>query len=241
MSQNDKDFAPINIDVDERRPIGNRNEQKPDNPESGGGSNIFTSIVLVVAIAACAGSGYLYSELEQTKTNAIDTENRLILLEQLLSSTGEEMGNSTVALSVKVGVLEEKTDKNWEEIDKLWASAWRRNQEAIKKLNNGLNKANTSLDTDLKEIETTLASATTNVQQMLNRINGLNEKLSAQANDILTANVNAEQAADNVASQSNQLKALSNKINTLESRNSTLLEKISDLESLLKEIAKKTV
>ncbi|MFT5277214.1 MAG: chromosome segregation ATPase [Glaciecola sp.] len=241
MSQNDKDFAPINIDVDERRPIGNRNEQKPDTPESGAGSNVFTSIVLVVAIAACAGSGYLYSELEQTKTNAVDTENRLILLEQLLSSTGEEMGNSTVALSVKVGVLEEKTDKNWEEIDKLWASAWRRNQEAIKKLNNGLNKANTSLDKDLKEIETTLASATTNVQQMLNRINGLNEKLSTQANDILTANVNAEQAGDNVANQSNQLKALSSKINTLESRNSTLLEKISDLESLLKEIAKKTV
>jgi chromosome segregation ATPase len=241
MSQNDKDFAPINIEVDERRPLGSRKEQKPAFLEASEGSKVFPSIVLVVAIAACIGCGYLYTKLAQTNTIAVDAEIRLKSLEQRLSATDQEMGNSTVALSVKVTELANKTEELWGQIDKLWASAWRRNQEDIKTLNNGLNKVKGTLDNDVKTIETTLATTTSNVQQMLSRINGLNEKLSTQANDVLTANVNAEQAGNKVANQSAELKALTNKVKTLESRNSNLLEKISDLESLLQEIAKKTV
>ncbi len=119
MSQNDKDFAPINIDVDDRRPSGKRPAPVESNSSSGG-SNVFTSIVLVVANAACAGCAYLYSELKTANTEAARTDSRLQSLEQRLSATGEEMGNSTVALQVKVTELAEKTEELWEQMDKLW-------------------------------------------------------------------------------------------------------------------------
>jgi chromosome segregation ATPase len=241
MSQNDKDFAPINIEVDERRPIGKRPPEPPESNSISNGSNIFMSIVLVVAISASVGCIYLYAQLEQANTVAANTESRLKSLEQRLSATDEEMGNSTVALSVKVTELAERTEDLWGLMDKLWASAWRRNQEEIKTLNNDLVSTKGNLGTDVKNIQVTLNEATTNIQQMLNRINGLNEKLSTQANDILVVNVNAEQTGAKVSNQINQIKILSDKVKNLESKNSTLLEKISDLESLLQEIAKKTV
>lgn len=241
MSQNDKDFAPINIEVDERRPSGNRKEQSTNTPEVSGGSNVLTSIVLVAAIAACAFSGYLYTQLEQAKIVAADSKNRLDSLEKRLSATGEEMDNSAIALSVKVTELSEKTDVLWGEMDKLWASAWRRNQEDIKTLTNTLNNTKGTLDSDVNTIQASLADAATDIQQTLNRLNGLNEQLATQANDILAANVNAEQAGEKVSEQSSKLKALGDKISALESKNSNLLDKISDLESLLLEIARKTV
>jgi chromosome segregation ATPase len=241
MSQNDKDFAPINIEVDERRPISGRPPEPPKSNSISSGSNVFMSIVLVVAIGASVGCIYLYAQLEQANTVAVNTESRLKSLEQRLSATDEEMGNSTVALSVKVTELGERTEDLWGQMDKLWASAWRRNQEEIKNLNNDLAITKGYIGTDIKDIQLTLKEATTNVGQMLNRINGLNEKLSTQANDILVVNVNAEQTGEKVSNQINQIKTLSDKIKNLESKNSTLLEKISDLELLLQEIAKKTV
>ncbi|MFQ3207323.1 MAG: chromosome segregation ATPase [Glaciecola sp.] len=241
MSQNDEDFAPINIEVDERRPIGKTSPEPPESNSTSSGSNVLMSIALVVAIGASVGCIYLYTQLGQANTVAANTESRLKSLEQRLSATDEEMGNSTVALSVKVTELAERTEDLWGQMDKLWASAWRRNQEEIKTLNNDLASTKKNFGTDIKSIQVTLAEATTNVQQMLNRINGLNEKLSTQANDILVVNVNAEQTGEKVSNQINQIKALSVKVNSLESKNSTLLEKISDLESLLQEIAKKTI
>jgi len=241
MSQNDKDFAPINIEVDERRPIGKRAPEPPEPNSTPVASNLFPSIVLVVAVAACVGCIYLYTQLGQANTVAINTENRLKSLEQRLSATDEEMGNSTVALSVKVTELAERTEELWGQMDKLWASAWRRNQEEIKTLNNDLGSTKASFGNDIKNMQVKLTDATTNVQQMLNRINGLNEKLSTQANDMLVVNVNAEQTGEKVVKQMNQIKVLSDKIKSLEAKNSTLLEKISDLDSLLQEIAKKTV
>lgn len=241
MSQNDKDFAPINIDLDERRPIGGRVSEPEPVIAVSGGSNAFTSIVLVVAIAACIACVYLYTQLQASNTLAATTETRLQSLEQRLSATGEEMGNSTVALSVKVTELAEKTEELWGQMDKLWASAWRRNQEEIKTLDRSLRSTKSTVSADIKDVQTTLSETTSNVQQMLVRINGLNEKLSSQANDLLAANVNAELAGEKVSSQVSQLKALSDKVKNLEAKNTTLLEKISDLESLLQEIAKKTV
>jgi chromosome segregation ATPase len=241
MTKNDKDFAPINIEVDERRPIGKRvTETEPSTPVSGG-SKALTSIALIVAIGACLGCGYLYSELKQASSLALTTEDRLKVLEQRLSATDEEMGNSTVALSVKVTELAEKTEELWGQMDKLWASAWRRNQDEIKTLNKSLNSTKGSLTEDITTIQTTLTETSGDVQQMLNRINGLNEKLSTQANDVLAANVNAEQAGEKVSNQAKQISALSEKVKNLEAKNMRLLDKISDLESLLQEIAKKTV
>jgi chromosome segregation ATPase len=241
MSQNDKDFAPINIEVDERRPIGKRPSEPSESNSTSSGSNVFISIVLAIAIGASIGCIYLYAQLEKANTAALNTESRLSSLEQRLSATDEEMGNSTVALSVKVTELAERTEELWGQMDKLWASAWRRNQEEIKTLSNDLASTKGDMGTDIKNIQVTLAEATANVQQMLNRINGLNEKLSTQANDILVVNVNAEQTGEKISNQINQIKILSDRVKNLESKNSTLIEKISDLESLLQEIAKKTV
>jgi chromosome segregation ATPase len=248
MSNKEQDFAPINIDVDERRPIGNRGTSVETLTPSSGGSNVFTAIVLVVAIGACAASAYLYTQLETANKEALRTDSRLQSLEQRLSATGEEMGNSTVALQVKVTELADKTEELWEQMDRLWASAWRRNQEEIKTLNSSLANLKSGNETSVTGLEKEIETASGNIQQMLNRINGLNEKLVAQANDILAASVNAEQAgevaveAGEVAErQATELKQLNDKIKLLESRNTSLLNKISDLESLLQEIAKKTV
>jgi DNA repair exonuclease SbcCD ATPase subunit len=96
--------------------------------------SVFPIILTLVVFSVCAW--FLY----QQNNVLIQSQSRITSLENQLSATGEEMGSSAVAMQVKVKDLSEKTQELWKQMDKLWASAWRRNQNDIGELQGDVSK-----------------------------------------------------------------------------------------------------
>lgn len=144
--QDDKDFPTINIDMDEHRPIerktSNKSAQSAAISQSAApkSSNAFGVIAFMFAVAALGVNVFLYKQIEAEQKRANAAETRILSLEDKISATGEEIGNSTVALQVKVTELTNKSNELWDQMDKLWASAWRRNQQDIKSLDGQVKK-----------------------------------------------------------------------------------------------------
>ena len=109
-------------------------KQRPASGGSGGGSN-FSNIMVFVLLALLGVGGWWFDMQHKTFQAQISSaESRIQELENLLSATGEEMGESTVVIKARLTDLSEKTEELWKQMDKLWASAWRRNQAEIKDL-----------------------------------------------------------------------------------------------------------
>jgi len=248
-NQNDPDFPTINIDMDEHRPISakkqssepNKSAKEPNQANRKSSASILVGLSLVVALGASAGCFYLYQQLQTTQSEATRTEQRLLSLEDKLSATGEEIGNSTVALQVKVTELSSTSKELWDQMDKLWASAWRRNQQDIKALESQVTEVKSNSQTQISAIEKKTKASESTTQQMLARVDALNSKLNNQANDILSASVSAEQASQAAQGQTGKISELNEKILLLEKRNTSLLNRIDDLETQIRELATKTV
>jgi chromosome segregation ATPase len=104
-------------------------------------------LALLVALAATAMAGLLYQQglqlsaaLEQSKLRISDLEGRL-------SSTDDSVNESSATMQVKIKDLAG-------EVDKLWASAWRKNDARITELDTALKKATDALAADRKQIAT---------------------------------------------------------------------------------------
>ncbi len=114
-------------------PVGNkRNKGKTSPPpRSGGGSGIWTrlfiTISLVIAAVACAWVWQLQEQLQQSSHLMEQYERRIADLEDRLSDTDEGLNQNTAAMAVKIKEL-------YSEVDKLWASAWRKNKAKIEAL-----------------------------------------------------------------------------------------------------------
>ena len=181
---------------------------------SGGNNGLWIALVAVVALAGIGGCYYLFQQLQLQKEVAADAESRIAQLERKLSATGEEMGESTVALQVKVSELTDKSEELWDQMDKLWASAWRRNQKEITDLGDKLNATENSL----KKSITTVTE-----------------------DEILALNLQLEQATSDKSSQQQTVKNLTEKISVLENRNASLASRLTSMENEIRDIATKVV
>ncbi|GAB54840.1 hypothetical protein GPUN_0701 [Glaciecola punicea ACAM 611] len=238
----DKDFEPINIELSDRIPsAGNRQGSAKTSAGAPKSNNSFTSLVLIVAVIACAASAYLYSANVQNQKVLAQSASRIQSLEDRLSATGEEMGNSTVELQVKVGELAEKSEELWDQMDKLWASAWRKNQQEIKALNTEFTGFQKDASRLSKELENKLADNRTAAANMQSRIDGVNTKVNAQANEMLTLDAKLDDNRQKNTAQVQSLRDMTEKLILLEKRNTTLLQKIQQLENKLDEVANKIV
>lgn len=163
------------------------------------------SIILnFLVISAIGFAGWWFYQQDQISQAMIkSSEERIHELERQLSVTGEEMGESTVAMRVKLDKLGKKTEELWVQMDKLWASAWRRNQQDI-----------TSLKQQLK-------TANDNVSSLSNQINANEKQLKAVNQKQTEADFNIGilneqlQTAENLKAQLNKLK---DNFSTLESK-----------------------
>jgi hypothetical protein len=180
-----------------------------------------------------AGAGYwLYQE--NIKTNAIiaSAEQRIADLEHQLSATGEEMGESAVEMKVRIETLGKTSDKLWEEMDKLWASAWRRNQSEIKTL-----QKDNKLLTDLSVTQgKTLVATNTTVNEVNNKqvatefsIDALKEKLTE---NIKNLSLELSAIESNSQRRDKQQIALASRVTQLSEQNKKLLLKVESLEAL---------
>ena len=243
MSDNPKDqeFAPINLEANDRIPMASNRQANTPSAAAAKSSNVYTSIVLLIALVACAGAGYLYNENLQSQKLLANNETRIKSLEDRLSATGEEMGNSTVELQVKLGELTTKTEELWEQMDKLWASAWRKNQEEIKTLNADLKTLKTDTNALVVDVEKRIADNKTTAANLTSRIETVNTKSNAQANEMLTVNAKLDEASQNNTKQTKAVRDTTEKLILLEKRNTTLLQQIQQLENKLEALANKMV
>ena len=155
-------------------------------------------------------------------------------LENKLSATGEEIGESTVALQVKVTELSNKTNELWEQMDKLWASAWRRNQKEIADLGDRVGNVQTALNKNI-------GSVSDDVNAQAAAIGSVKNQLASLADELLAVNVQLEQAANDKQSAQQSVRNLSDKLSVLEQRNTTLSGRLTSLENEIREIATKVV
>lgn len=238
----DKDFAPINVEINDRIPRATQRQSgnKVASPPSKG-INAVAIVALIVAAIACGAGAYIYGLYKDSQQTIVANQNRLQALEDRLSATGEEMGNSTVALQVKVGELSERAEELWEQMDKLWASAWRRNQQEIKTLAANLKDLQGDASRLVKEVDDKAKANSSSIASMQSRVDGINTKLNAQANDILAVNVKQEEFEQFNGSYNSSMREMSEKLILLERRNTNLLQQIQQLEAKLDELAKKSV
>ncbi|WP_284242550.1 hypothetical protein [Thalassotalea insulae] len=203
----------ITLDQDQvkssRRPQGATKTKTQLSPqqEVKQSSSVATTLLLVAILLTLAGGAwYFYQQNLKLQLLVQQSEQRIQSLENQLSATGEEMGESTIALKTKLEAITEKTNKLWDEMDKLWASAWRRNQSEIKELQSTNKKLQTASSNHSQQLKNT-ASA----------INDINEK---QTSNELNMNALADQinAANNIQDDISKLRA---QIDTLEEKSSS--------------------
>ena len=156
-------------------------------------SRLFITVSLVVAAVACAWAWQLQEQLEQSGHLMDRYELRISDLEDRLSDTDEGLSQNTAAMAVKIKEL-------YSEVDKLWASAWRRNKGKIESL-----EASRATNTrKLATAEKSLAS----VQSQLKATAGDIARLKSVAGDLerLMTSAKANQAeVERVADHLNRI------------------------------------
>jgi chromosome segregation ATPase len=237
---NDDDLPRITLDEEDRRGYQQKNSpnaSKGSNKstrtiapaQSNGGSGLAT-FALLVALASGSGAGYLYWQLQQQTIAANAAEARIQELENKLSATGEEMGESTVALQVKVTELSNRAEELWGQMDKLWASAWRRNQKEITELGEKLDDEVASL----KSTTSALSSSSNSTSQTLTDIRAQTETM---ASELLAINVQLERASANSGSNKRDVQQATEKLRLLEQRNAAMVTRVNQIENEIRDLA----
>ncbi len=207
MNNRDEDLNDLMSMVPERDELSAyKNQAKSDilmdAPSGGGASIALVWFTLVLVLIASGVSGYLYMEL--TKSN-----DRIAQLEMRLSEAGESMDQSSATLGLKLKEVTQKTNELWDQMDKLWASAWRRNQSDIAGLRDdikALNKKSTDVSSslaalkkvtdDVPDLEKRVASLSgmkADIDKALATANGMKSSLSKM--EISVAKVEGAQSA----------------------------------------------
>jgi chromosome segregation ATPase len=128
----------------------------------------FLFLLIMIVSATSYWSVGQYKALQQAQNRITDLESRLY-------ATGENMDQSAEALQIKVSKLSVKTEDLWNQMDKLWASAWRRNQSEIGVLNKTVMAVKASSEKSIR----TLSSETTDNNTIIGLVK---EQLESQAN-----------------------------------------------------------
>jgi predicted RNase H-like nuclease (RuvC/YqgF family) len=199
--------------TDHQEEEANHAQQKP----SASGPSWLSLIVLLLLIGA--GAGYWSN---QQYIAAQQAQGRIAELERRLSATGEDMDQSAAALQIKVTELTARTQELWDQMDRLWASAWRRNQSDIAALDKTLQKLKTNNDQSGLSLSNDVTANDA-------RIDVLNEQLVNQSSLIKQLDEQLSQAssADNNVEQ--QLASLREKLISTALANNTLTNKLDDL------------
>ena len=210
MPQDDLDHIPSIVptrDADSHRPsVPPRSTRVAGSKKTGGASGgsaggagagiwtrLFITVSLVVAAVACAWAWQLQEQLEQSGHLMDRYEARISDLEDRLSDTDEGLSQNTAAMAVKIKEL-------YSEVDKLWASAWRKNKAKIE----SLEKSRTSTSKGLASTDKSLAT----VQSQLKATSGDIAKLKSVAGDLerLMTSARANQAeVERVADSLNRI------------------------------------
>jgi chromosome segregation ATPase len=193
-------------------------------------------LTLIIALTLGLSITWFYQEHSKSQELMLQYQQRITVLEQQLSATGEEMGESTVAMKVRLETLTDKSEKLWQEMDKLWASAWRRNQSDIKTLRSTSVKHQQKTSDSIEKLSTTLTA----IDQLKEKITASDLKINALGDNLNTLNViNTEldklkSELSSLTQQSfgrdNQQIEIASSVNELDTLIQLLVERIESLE-----------
>lgn len=241
MTKHSFDDVPnIRIDASDRTVQGNNpNGAQPPAPTIVKANNQGLVIgTLLIALIATGASGFLYYTQQQSQMALDSATTRILELENRLSATGEEMGNSTVALQVKVGELANRAEELWGQMDKLWASAWRRNQKDIKDLSKVVEDNRTQAQSN---VNTVTASVKKSINRVNNQFDALQNDFNATKNEILSVSLELETMKQGLLSGQDTNSVINEKIAILEQRNTALRNKVAAMEKTLNSVSVKPV
>ena len=241
MTKHSFDDVPnIRIDASDRSVQGtNPNGTPPPAPTIVKASNQGLVIgALLLALMATGASGFLYYTQQQSQIALENATARIMELENRLSATGEEMGNSTVALQVKVGELANRAEELWGQMDKLWASAWRRNQKEIKDLTKVVEDNRTNAQSSVNSVT---ASVKKSISSVDTKFDALQNDFNATKNEILSVSLEIETIKQGLLSGQDTNVVINEKIAILEQRNTALRNKVSSMEKTLNSVSRGTV
>jgi len=198
---------------------------------SSGGSPVASILLFLLVLTGFGGSYYLYMQQQQLTNTLIQAQQRIQDLENQLSATGEEMGESAVVIQSKVSTLDAKTKELWNQMDKLWASAWRRNQSDIKEINTQL----TSIGTGTKSINSQIKTLQTDITANITNIDLLQEQLNTQTGEVQDVSLGLAQSSRSLEKVTQDLASVSRKLQATDKMHNTLLQRIKDLEKWQKQ------
>jgi chromosome segregation ATPase len=253
------EFPSITPDIDQVESFKNTRTHANSNAKGGDNTNVSAAktntiskqgnpvwlilLTLIIAITLGLSITWFYQEHSKSQELMLQYQQRITLLEQQLSATGEEMGESTVAMKVRLETLTDKSEKLWQEMDKLWASAWRRNQSDIKTLRSTSVKNQQKTSDSIQKLSTTL-TAIDQLKEKITandlKINASDLKINALGDNLSGLNViNAEldklkSELSSLTQQSfgrdNQQIEIASSVNELDTLIQLLVERIESLE-----------
>ncbi len=230
MADNDDtigNIPPIVPTRDEPAPRGNgaQGKRAKKNQGSGGGTGLwarlFILVSLVVAAVACAWAWQLQQQLALTSASLDSAAARIQDLEDRLSDTDEGMNQSSAAMAVKIKEL-------YSEVDKLWASAWRRNKAKIA----DLEKASSSHSSTLATLSKTDKDYSAQLQKLAGDLN----KLNAVAGDLERLVQSARASESQIEQLSDDLNRLNLEIAKMQKRVTTNEEWIDSINGFRKQV-----
>lgn len=202
-------------------------QDSPPPSKSSGGLLVF---VLLLALGGYGGSYWLYTLQQKTANQLENASERIYELERKISATGEELDQSAVALRVQVNELKDKTDVLWQEMDKLWASAWRRNQTEIKELQ-------TQTTNEFKNQKATLTALRSDISESNTNMAVIQEQVNQQLARAKEINSSLESVVKQRAASEQQIRDMGDQVATVALRIEALIERIDALESLKQEVS----
>lgn len=170
---------------------------------------VFLAVILILGALVAVGVFQLHSQTVQLES----ARDRIAELEKRLSTTDESVTRSGVALQVTIKDIQARQQELTAEMDKLWASAWRRNQSEI---NDQGNK--------IKSLSATQGKNRTDIDQ----INRIASALKADISALQSRIENLPSLEKNVRSHERSIPELKAKIEALERSNSDLRKQVAD-------------
>jgi chromosome segregation ATPase len=217
MPDNDESIDHIPPIIPARDELASRKPRKSKRPREqrpvqGGGAGLwarlFICLSLVVAAVACAWAWQLQMELDGAAMVQEDYELRIADLEDRLSDTDEGMNQSSAAMSVKIKEL-------YSEVDKLWASAWRRNKAKIE----ALEKSGTAQGGQLAALIKTDKDYSSQLQKLGTDLEALNSVAADLGQLVKNARANEsqmEKLGDDVSRMTLELARIQKRVSTNE-------------------------
>lgn len=232
----DSDLPNIVLDKEDREAFQKQRANQKVKPTSedkaptgkSGVSGFWLALVFLVALGSAGANYWLYQQKLLGDSALESAVNRVTELERRLSATGEEMDQSAGALRVTVSELTEMTDELWNQMDKLWASAWRKNQTEIAQLNERLNLSSSQSKRQVGLIESDVISVTTNLAV-------LQEQLTTQSVELTQLSTLLVEMRSSDTANARQIGDIQAKLVTLDQVNGSISRRVAELEKWRKE------